>query len=79
MAIAYDGIEVNIQASATKAIQQLDMLASRLSGITSALHGINSATFSGLANGVSDLSSSMATLKSNASAKDFTNLAKNIN
>ena len=79
MAIAYDGIEVNIQASATKAIQQLDMLASRLNGITSALHGINSATFSGLANGVSDLSSSMATLKSNASAKDFTNLAKNIN
>ena len=41
MAIAYDGIELNIQASATKAIQQLDALVGRLNSVVSTLHGMS--------------------------------------
>lgn len=77
MGAEIDRLEVQVEAQATKANNQLDKLAMKLDRVSKALSGLNSHGLSGLADSVSKFSQASAQL-SNVKTADFTRLTKNI-
>lgn len=70
-------LELQIEAQATKANQQLDKLIGKLNNVSSSLSKVNDSGLTGLANGVQRLATSMQTMN-NVKTADFTRLTKNI-
>lgn len=77
MGAEIDRLEVQVEAQATKANNQLDKLAMKLDRVSKALSGLNSHGLSGLADSVSKFAQASAQL-SNVKTADFTRLTKNI-
>lgn len=77
MAEQIDRLEIQIEAQATKANQQLNNLIDKLGKVSDSLTKVNSSGLTGLANGVQKFSNASATLKQ-VNTADFTRLAKNI-
>lgn len=77
MAEQIDRLEIQIEAQATKANQQLDNLIDKLGKVSDSLTKVNSSGLTGLANGVQKFSNASSTLKQ-VNTADFTRLAKNI-
>ena len=74
-----DELQIQIKADANTAIGAIDSLISRLGSLSSSLSSINGTSLVGLADGVSKLSASMASLRQSSKTSDFTALAKNLN
>ncbi len=72
-----DRLEVQVEASAKRANDELNKLVNKLDKIATSLSGINSSGLVGFANGIEKLGKSMQTMNS-VKASDFTRLAKNI-
>lgn len=72
-----DSLELKIQTTATKAINAIDNMITRLTKLSGTLSSINGTSLSGLANGVNRLATAMQTMK-NVGTADFTRLAKNV-
>lgn len=72
-----DRLEVQIEASASRANAELNKLANKLDKVASSLSGINSKGLIGFANGIEKLGRSMQTVNS-VKTSDFTRLANNI-
>lgn len=72
-----DRLELEIEAQATKANQQLDKLIGKLNNVSSSLSRVNASGLTGLANGVNRLATSMQSMN-NVKTSDFTRLTKNI-
>lgn len=73
-------LSLQIKASADSAIKSLDKLETKLTQLNGALSTLsNVSQFDTLASGITNLSSAMATLKANQTAKDFSTLANNLN
>lgn len=72
-----DRLEVQVEASAKKANDELNKLVNKLDKIATSLSGINSSGLVGFANGIEKLGKSMQTMNS-VKASDFSRLARNI-
>lgn len=72
-----DRLEVQVEASAKKANDELNKLVNKLDKIATSLSGINSSGLVGFANGIEKLGKSMQTMNA-VKTSDFTRLAKNI-
>lgn len=72
-----DRLEVQVEAQATKANNQLDKLVGKLDSLSNSLSHINSSGLSGLSSGISKFAQASAQL-SNVKTADFTRLIKNI-
>ena len=77
MGAEIDRLELQVEAQATKANNQLDKLVVKLDKVSGALSKLNGSGLSGLANGVSKFAQASAQL-SNVKTADFTRLTKNI-
>lgn len=77
MADTVDSLNIEVQASATKANDALDKLIGKLDKLSTSLSQINGHNLVSLSSGVSRLSSAMQGMSS-VRTVDFTNLAKNI-
>ena len=77
MGAEIDRVEIQVEAQATKANNQLDKLVGKLDALSSSLSHLNTGGLSGLANGVQKFAQASAQL-SNVKTADFTRLAKNI-
>lgn len=77
MGAEIDRLEVQVEAQATKANNQLDKLVGKLDRVASSLMNINHGGLSGLANGVNKFALASSQLN-NVKTADFTRLAKNI-
>ena len=77
MGAEIDRLEVQVEAQATKANNQLDKLVTKLDRVSGALSGLNSGGLAGLSNGVAKFAQASAQL-SNVKTADFTRLTKNI-
>lgn len=72
-----DRLEVQVEAQATKANNQIDKLVAKLNVLSSSLSNVNSGGLTGLSSGVSKFAQASTQL-SNVKTADFTRLAKNI-
>ncbi len=72
-----DRLEVQVEASAKKANDELNKLVNKLDKIATSLSGINSSGLVGFANGIEKLGKSMQTMNA-VKTSDFTRLARNI-
>lgn len=72
-----DRLEVQVEAQATKANNQLDKLVTKLDRVSSALSGLNSGGLAGLSSGVAKFAQASTKL-SNVKTADFTRLTKNV-
>ena len=72
-----DRLEVQVEAQATKANNQLDKLVGKLDSLSNSLSHINSSGLSGLSSGISKFAQASSQL-SNVKTADFTRLTKNI-
>ena len=77
MGAEMDRLEVQVEAQATKANNQLDKLVSKLDKVSGALSNLNSSGLAGLSNGVAKFAQASSQL-SNVKTADFTRLSKNI-
>lgn len=77
MSAEIDRLEIAVEASASKANQQLERLANKLNQVSKSLSGINAGGLSGLANDIEKLGKSMQTMNT-VKTSDFTRLANNI-
>ena len=77
MGAEIDRIEVQVEAQATKANNQLDKLVGKLDSLSNSLSHINSSGLSGLSSGISKFAQASSQL-SNVKTADFTRLTKNI-
>ncbi len=77
MGAEIDRLEVQVEAQATKANNQLDKLVTKLDRVSGALSNLNSGGLTGLSNGVTKFAQASAQL-SNVKTADFTRLSKNI-
>ena len=77
MGAEIDRLEVQVEAQATKANNQLDKLVIKLDRVSNALFSLNSHGLSGLADSVSKFAQASIQL-SNVKTADFTRLTKNI-
>ena len=77
MGAEIDRLEVQVEAQATKANNQLDKLIKNLDRVSGALSGLNSGGLVGLSNGVTKFAQASSQL-SNVKTADFTRLTKNI-
>lgn len=77
MGAEIDRLEVQVEAQATKANNQLDKLVIKLERVSNALSSLNSHGLSGLSDSVSKFAQASAQL-SNVKTADFTRLTKNI-
>lgn len=77
MGAELDRLEIEVEAQATKANNQLDKLVDKLDRVSSALSNLNSGGLTGLSNGVAKFAQASAQL-SNVKTADFTRLTKNI-
>lgn len=72
-----DSLQININATATKANDALDNLVKKLDRLTTSLSSIDGSKLNGLASGVQQLGTAMQTMN-NVKTADFTRLAKNL-
>lgn len=73
-------LSLQIKASADSAIKSLDKLETKLTQLNGALDSLsNVGQFQTLADGITNLSRAMSSLKANQTAKDFSTLANNLN
>lgn len=73
-------LSLQIKASATSAINSLNALEDRLEKLNGTLSSLsNVGQFQTLADGITNLSRAMSSLKANQTAKDFSTLANNLN
>lgn len=77
MATEIDSLQIEINASATKANDAIDKLVKKLDILSDSLSKINSSGLSGLASGVDRLGTAMQSMK-NIRSNEFTRLANNI-
>ena len=77
MGAVIDRLEVQVEAQATKANNQLDKLVGKLNSLSNSLSHINSSGLAGLSNGVAKFAQASSQL-SNVKTADFTRLTKNI-
>lgn len=77
MGAEIDRLEVQVEAQATKANNQLDKLVGKLDSLSNSLSHINSSGITGLSNGVAKFAQASSQL-SNVKTADFTRLTKNI-
>lgn len=77
MSAEIDRLEIAVEASASKANQQLERLADKLNQVSKSLSGINAGGLSGLANSIEKLGKSMQAMNT-VKTSDFTRLANNI-
>lgn len=77
MGAEIDRLEVQVEAQATKANNQIDKLVAKLNVLSSSLSNVNSGGLTGLSSGVSKFAQASTQL-SNVKTADFTRLAKNI-
>ena len=77
MATEIDSLQIEINASATKANDAIDKLVKKLDVLSDSLSKINSSGLSGLASGVQSLGTAMQSLR-NVRSNEFTRLANNI-
>ena len=77
MATEIDSLQIEINASATKANDAIDKLVKKLDLLSDSLGKINSSGLSGLASGVQSLGTAMQSMK-NIRSNEFTRLANNI-
>ena len=77
MGAEIDRLEVQVEAQATKANNQLDIMVQRLDRVASSLTKINSGGLTGLANGVSRFAQASSQL-SNVKKTDFNRLVKSV-
>ena len=77
MGAEIDRLEVQVEAQATKANNQLDKLVGKLNSLSNSLSHINSSGLAGLSNGVAKFAQASSQL-SNVKTADFTRLTKNI-
>lgn len=77
MGAEIDRLELQVEAQATKANNQLDKLVGKLDALSSSLSHLNSSGLTGLSNGVAKFAQASAQL-SNVKTADFTRLTKNI-
>ena len=77
MGAEIDRLELQVEAQATKANNQLDKLVGKLDAVTNSLSHINANGLSGLASGVQKFAQASSQLSSVKTA-DFTRLTKNI-
>ena len=77
MGAEIDRLEVQVEAQATKANNQLDKLVTKLDRVSGALSNLNGGGLIGLSNGVTKFAQASAQL-SNVKTADFTRLTKNI-
>lgn len=77
MGAEIDRLEVQVEAQATKANNQLDKLVGKLDSLSNSLSHINSSGLSGLSSGISKFAQASSQL-SNVKTADFTRLIKNI-
>lgn len=73
-----DDLYIDITANAVKANDSIDRLSQKLGRLSTSLSSLNSGHLTGLANGVSKLSTAMQGMK-NVGTADFTRLTKNLN
>lgn len=77
MGAEIDRLEVQVEAQATKANNQLDKLVGKLDRVSGALSNLNSSGLTGLSDGVTKFAQASSQL-SNVKTTDFTRLTKNI-
>lgn len=77
MATEIDSLQIELNASATKANDAIDKLVKKLDILSDSLSKINSSGLSGLASGVDRLGTAMQSMK-NIRSNEFTRLANNI-
>ena len=77
MGAEIDRLELQVEAQATKANNQLDKLVTKLDRVSGALSHLNSGGLAGLSKGVAQFAQASTQL-SNVKTADFTRLAKNI-
>lgn len=77
MGAEIDRLELQVEAQATKANNQLDKLVGKLNSLSNSLSHINSSGLSGLSSGISKFAQASSQL-SNVKTADFTRLTKNI-
>lgn len=77
MAAEIDRLEIQVQSSASKANQQLDLLISRLDKVSGSLSGINAGGMRQFASGMNQIASSSRNLSSVKSA-DINRIVKNL-
>lgn len=77
MGTEIDRLEVQVEASATKANNALDNLTKKLEALSGSLSRINGSGLTGLANGVQRLGTAMQSMN-NVRTADFSRLARNI-
>lgn len=77
MGAEIDSLEIQIQANAARANQQLDSLVSKLNRLTTSLRSVEANGLSSMASGIQRLSVSMQSMKSVGTA-DFSRLSKNL-
>lgn len=77
MGTEIDRLEVQVEAQATKANNQLDKLVEKLDRLQTSLSHLNTGGLTGLSNGVAKFAQASAQL-SNVKTADFTRLTKNI-
>ena len=77
MGAEIDRLEVQVEAQAKSANQQLDKLISKLEKVQSTLGGVNASGLTGFANGINKIAGASAKL-GNVKTSDFTRLAKNL-
>ena len=77
MATEIDSLQIELNASVTKANDAIDKLVKKLDILSDSLSKINSSGLSGLASGVDRLGTAMQSMK-NIRSNEFTRLANNI-
>ena len=77
MGVEIDRLEMKVETQATKAVNDIDKLISKLERLAVSLGSIDGNSLIGLSKGVDSLSNSMQGMK-NVGTADFTRLAKNI-
>ena len=77
MGAEIDRLEIRIESQATKAINSLDKLITKLEAVSNSLSKVNGSGLSGFASGIDKIATASAKLN-NVKTADFTRLAKNI-
>lgn len=78
MGTEIDRLEVQVEAQATKASAQLDILVKKLNRVSASLSGVNSRGLATMGAGVNKLANAMSNFASNTKTTDFSRLSRNI-
>lgn len=78
MGAEIDRLEVQVEAQATKASTQLDILVRKLDRVPASLSGVNSRGLATMGVGVNKLANAMSDFANNTKATDFSRLSRNL-